>query len=100
MEIDTVDNIYIDKILDNNISILEIHDEDGYLNKVDNMIQEQHNFYNNFIKNNFINDINNKNKLIELFIKSLYLETDIYYQHINIDNFNHIFNNIINNINE
>ena len=35
MEIDTVDNIYIDKILDNNISILEIHDEDGYLNKVD-----------------------------------------------------------------
>ena len=103
MEIDKVDNIldniYIDRILDNNISILEIYDEDGYLNKVDNMIQEQHKFYNNYIKNNYISDVDNKNKLIKLFIKSLYLETDIYCQHIDIVNFNDIFNKIKNNIN-
>jgi hypothetical protein len=104
MEIDKVDNIlsniYIDRILDNNISILEIYDEDSYLNKVDNMIQEQHNFYNNYIENKYISDVDNKNKLIELFIKSLYLETDIYCQHIDIVNFNDIFNKIKNNIDD
>jgi|TARA_B110000858_G_scaffold51752_1_gene59925 hypothetical protein len=104
MKIDKVDNIlsniYIDRILDNNISILEIYDEDSYSNKVDNMIQEQHNFYNNYIENKYISDVDNKNKLIELFIKSLYLETDIYCQHIDIVNFNDIFNKIKNNINK